>query len=93
MPKPRNSRETNFKAHQGSNLFYLANKIRDTEDATSAAIALVHESNIVGSCTAVPADLSQEKEPHAFLFIKPRMLWPGILKKCMVEDLQEKDIH
>jgi hypothetical protein len=84
--KPKNSKNTDFLAHQTSKLFHWAEKL-STHDKKGLRpnIGLVSESAFHAECVAVPADLEGERDPNAYLFLKPRNTWADVLVEKMTE--------
>ena len=86
--KPRNSKNTDFKAHQGSKLFDWSEKITDNED--KPIMALISPASFHSVCIGIPADLEGQTAPNSFLFLKPRNTWPDILVEH-VKDVKRKE--
>jgi hypothetical protein len=75
------------KAHRVSQLFFRATKMLH-DNTRRPVLSLINIDSIVEPCIGVRHDLIDDRDPHTYLFLKPRKEWPELLNSVAIEELR-----
>ena len=85
-------KQLDYKAHPRSVLFHIASKMIDgkTKEPT---IAFIPTSSIHSPCIAIPLHISEQNQPHSFLFLQSKTTWNKLFVRSMRRSIRDSALN